>query len=177
VVLGLVLERITRKPFADAVTDLVLRPAALDRTGYLRLDELPADAATGYLFDQGDRSNVLHLPVRGNGDGGAFTTADDLDLFWRAFFDGRIVAPDTVAEMVRPRSSVPEEGLDYGLGLWLHPTGHAVILEGYDAGASFRSTHIPGGATTASVLGNTTDGAWPVARVLADAVDLALPSP
>ncbi len=32
--------------------------------------------------------NTLHLPVLGNGDGGAFTTADDLHRFWLALLDG-----------------------------------------------------------------------------------------
>ena len=38
-------------------------------------------------------------------------------------------------------------------------------MEGSDAGASFRSEHVPGRASW-SVLSNTTDGAWPVAAAL-----------
>jgi hypothetical protein len=41
------------------------------------------------------------------------------------------------------------------------------VLEGYDAGVSFRSTHDPTTATTVSVLGNTSEGAWPVISLLA----------
>ena len=37
---------------------------------------------------------MLHLPVRGNGDGGIYTTAADIQPFWSALFDGRIVSPD-----------------------------------------------------------------------------------
>ena len=44
-------------------------------------------------------------------------------------------------------------------------------VEGYDAGASFRSTHIPATRTTVSVLGNSSDGAWPVISALAAAID------
>ena len=42
---------------------------------------------------------------------------------------------------------------------------------GYDAGASFRSTHIPETRTTVTVLGNSSEGAWPVIYALADAMD------
>ena len=89
-------------------------------TAYLRSDELPGRAALGYLTGDGPRTNVLHLPVRGSGDGGVYSTAADIAALWRAFFAGRIVPPRWVAEMVRPRSDVPAESKRYGLGFWLH---------------------------------------------------------
>jgi len=171
VILGLVIERASGEEFQDAIQRLVFEPAGLQETAYLRLDELPGHAAVGYLFDDGDRANTLHLPVRGNGDGGAFTNAADLHRFWTALFDGRIVSTAAVEEMTAPRSEVPKEGLRYGLGFWLHPTGGAVLIEGADAGVSFRSTHDPETRTTVSVLGNTSDGAWPVIGAAAEALD------
>ncbi|MHA7208617.1 serine hydrolase domain-containing protein [Arthrobacter sp. MDT1-65] len=171
VVLAILLERVTGTTYHDAVRKFVLDPAGLGRTGFLPLNDLPADAAPGYVLDDGDLMNTLHLPVLGTGDGGAFTTAADLHRFWLAFLDGRIVARDTVAEMIRPRHDVPEEGLRYGMGFWLHASRPALVLEGYDAGVSFRSTHIIGTRTTVSVLGNSSEGAWPVIRALAAAID------
>lgn len=168
VVLAILLERITGHPFQQVIADEVVTPAGLSSTGFLRSDELPGDAALGYLYAEGDRSNVLHLPVHGSGDGGAYSTAADLHRFWRALFRGDIVSTETVAEMVRPRMDVPEEGLRYGMGFWLHPEDPAVALEGYDAGVSFRSTHDPETSTTVSVLGNTSEGAWPVIGCLGD---------
>ena len=53
-------------------------------TAFLRSDELPGDAALGYLDVDGPRTNVFHLPVRGSGDGGIYSTAADLSAFWRA---------------------------------------------------------------------------------------------
>lgn len=173
-VLAVVLERVTGETFHDAVRRLVLAPAGLQETDYLALNELPADAAPGYVHDQGDLVNTLHLPVLGNGDGGAFTTADDLHRFWLALLDGRIVSRSTVEEMTRPRHDVPAEGLRYGMGFWLHRTHAALVLEGYDAGASFRSTHVVESRTTASVLGNSSEGAWPVIAVMARAIDAEL---
>jgi hypothetical protein len=40
------------------------------------------------------------------------------------------------------------------------------VLEGYDAGVSFRSVHDPRAGLTHTVLANTSDGAWPLARQL-----------
>ena len=38
-------------------------------SAFLRSDELPADAAIGYLWHDRPRTNVMHLPVVGSGDG------------------------------------------------------------------------------------------------------------
>ncbi|MBK6762038.1 MAG: beta-lactamase family protein [Micrococcales bacterium] len=173
-VLAVLIERVTGSTYHDVVQRLVLEPAGLERTGFIALNELPADAAAGYIFDEGDLVNTLHLPVLGNGDGGAFTTADDLRLFWRALLDGRIVSRATVEVMTRPRHYVPEENMRYGMGFWLHRTHPALILEGYDAGASFRSTHVIGTQTTVSVLGNSSQGAWPVISTLSRVIDAAM---
>jgi hypothetical protein len=55
-----------------------------------------------------------------------------------------------------------------GLGLWLHESTDAAILEGADAGVSFRSVHDPARNITHTVISNTSAGAWPIARLLND---------
>jgi CubicO group peptidase (beta-lactamase class C family) len=165
-VLALLAERASGTPFHDLVAERVCRPAGMGSSAFLRSDELPGRAAIGYLDTEGLRSNIFHLPVRGNGDGGMYTTVGDVHAFWDAFLGGRIVGPEWVAGMIRPRSDVPEEGMRYGLGVWLHATTDAVILLGADAGASFRTLHDPATRVTYSVLSNTTSGAWPMVRAL-----------
>jgi CubicO group peptidase (beta-lactamase class C family) len=168
VVLALIAERSAGAPFHRLVDELVCRPAGMVDTAFLRSDELPGGVALGYLSDDDDRTNVFHLPLRGSGDGGAYSTAADLHAFWAALFGGRIVSDELVAEMTTPRSDVPAEHKRYGLGFWLHATGPAVMLEGYDAGVSFRTTHDPESGRTFTVISNWTDGAWPLVRHLAD---------
>ena len=169
-VLGIVLERLTGEAYPDLVDRLVLRPAGLAHTGFPRLDELPGDVAAGYLFDTGDRMNTLYLPVRGNGDGGAILSAGEIHRIWNAFFDDAIVSAATRELMIAPRTFVEEEDLRFGLGMWLHKSNSATILEGYDSGVSVQSAHLPETRTTVSVLGNTSEGAWPVIGVIAAAV-------
>jgi CubicO group peptidase (beta-lactamase class C family) len=170
VVLALIAERAAGTGYHDLVLDRVCAPAAMRDTAFIRSDELPGRAALGYLGD-GPRTNVHHLPVRGTGDGGIYSTGADVARFWRALFDGRIVDCGLVAEMVRPRSDAPELEMRYGLGFWLHPTRDIVMLEGYDAGVSFRSVHDPARRLTHTVLANTSEGAWPIARHLRDVLD------
>ena len=169
VVLALLAERASGTPFHELVVQRVCEPAGMVDTGFLRSDELPGRAALGYLAEDGPRTNVFHLPVRGSGDGGIYSTAADLSSFWRGFFAGRIVSTDWVSEMVRPRSDAPKHSKRYGLGFWLHASNDAVLLEGYDAGVSFRSVHDPRARVTLTVISNTSDGAWPIARYLENA--------
>ncbi len=168
VLLALLAERATGVEFHDLVRTLVCEPAGLVDTAFLRSDELPGRAALGYLSSDGPRTNVFHLPVRGNGDGGIYSTAADLSAFWEALFDGRIVSQERLADMVRPRSDWPEESRRYGLGFHLHATGDGVWLEGYDAGVSFASLHQPTSHISYTVISNWTDGAWPIFRLLRD---------
>jgi len=170
VVLALVAERASETPFQELVRTFVCEPAGMRDTGFLRSDELPAGAALGYLSADGLRTNVFHLPVIGSGDGGISSTVADVRAMWIAFLEGRIVSRSNVERMTSPVSDVPSESKRYGLGFWLDETGPAVILEGYDTGVSFRSIHDPGSRTTATVVSNWTDGAWPIARLLAEAI-------
>jgi len=172
VVLALITERASGVPFHDLVRQRVCEPAGMQDTEFLRSDELPGRTALGYLeLDGVSRTNVFHLPVRGTGDGGIYTTAADMRSFWTAFFAGRIVPPAWVAEMVRPRSDAAEHEKRYGLGFWLHESTDAVILEGMDTGVSFRSVHDPHADLTHTVISNTTDGAWPVTALLTERLD------
>jgi CubicO group peptidase (beta-lactamase class C family) len=169
VVLALIAERTTGVPFHELVRQRVCEPAGMHDTAFLRSDELPGRAAVGYLTIDGvSRTNVFHLPVRGSGDGGIYSTVADVNSFWRALFAGRIVSPDWVAELTRPRSEVPNGPRRYGLGFWLHESSAVVILEGSDAGVSFRSVHDPARSITHTVISNTSDGAWPIARLLVE---------
>ena len=170
VVLALIAERSSGTPFHELVVQRVCEPARMVDTGFLRSDELPGRTALGYLAEDGPRTNVFHLPVRGIGDGGISTTAADVSALWTAVFAGRIVSTDRVAEMVQPRSQIPSptQPARYGLGIWLHPTRDLVELHGSDAGVSFQTVHDPRERFTYTVLSNTSDGAWPIVLHLDD---------
>jgi CubicO group peptidase (beta-lactamase class C family) len=169
VVLALIAERASGMPFHDLVRQRVCEPAGMADTAFLRSDELPGRAALGYLTIDGVwRTNVFHLPVRGSGDGGIYSTVADISSLWRALFAGQIVSTDWVSDMVRGRSDVPSQSMRYGFGFWLHASTDTVMLEGCDAGVSFRTVHDPRSSVTHTVISNTSDGAWPIARYLAE---------
>ncbi|MFE5819917.1 serine hydrolase domain-containing protein [Streptomyces sp. NPDC056479] len=169
VVLALIAERVAGVAFSELVHARVCEPAGMRDTEFLRSDELPERTALGYLpFDGISRTNVFHLPVRGSGDGGIYSTVADFGSFWPALFSGKIVSPGWVTRMLLPHSDVPAESRRYGLGFWLHRSTDVAILAGYDAGVSFRSVHDPRSTLTHTVVSNSSDGAWPVTRLFDD---------
>ena len=97
VVLALIAERAGGIPFHELVRERVCEPAGMVDTEFLRSDELPGRTALGYFeIDGAWRTNVHHLPVRGTGDGGIYTTVADISALWQAFFAGRIVSASWV---------------------------------------------------------------------------------
>lgn len=167
VVLALVVEAVGGRPFHELVSEKVFVPAGMSDTSFLRSDELPGTAALGYL-ETGEslRTNLLHLPVRGSGDGGVYSTVGDMTAFWPALFAGKILPLALVDEVTRPRNDVPAQSKRYGLGFWLRDDRDTVMLEGYDAGVSFRSAYDPASGFLYTVISNTSEGAWPLARLL-----------
>lgn len=156
VLLALLAERVSRTPFELLVRTLVTDPAGMVDTAFLRADDLPARAAVGYLDD--GRTNVFTVPAVGSGDGGIFTTGADVHRFWTTLLGGGLVPERYLARMTTATSE------RYGMGLWLDPP--LLELHGADNGVSFRTFHDPRSGATATVLCNTGDGAWPVARQL-----------
>ena len=167
VVLALVAERASGTPFRELVGRNVCEPAGMTDTAFLRSDELPEGTGVGYLRADGLRTNVLHLPVRGTGDGGAYTTAADMrssgSVFRRPHRVGDLGAGDDAVAQRHARRQ-----RRYGLGFWLHATTDTVILTGYDAGVSFSSLHNPHEDVTATVISNWSEGAWPLASLLSE---------
>ncbi len=166
VLLALLAERAAGSPFHELVQRHVCDHADMRHTEFLRTDELPGNTAVGYLWPSGLRTNALHLPVRGSGDGGIYSTLDDVHRMWDAFRTGRLVTAKSVALMTTPSSGETSAGTTYGLGFWLRPARHSRHLEGYDAGVSFRSVDQPALQITHTVISNTSDGAWPITELI-----------
>ena len=101
VLLAILAQRAAGMPYHQLVHDRVIEPAGMVDTAFQRSDAPQPRTATGYLAADGLRTNQLHIPLRGVGDGGLFSTLADLRSFWAALLAGRIVPLDVLAEMTR----------------------------------------------------------------------------
>ncbi len=176
VLLGLVVEEATGRDFRDVIAQRILLPCGMARTGYFAMDALPDDTALGYLDqDERDRrTNIFAVPSIGGPDGGAFSTAGDLRLFWTSLLAGRLLGQDLLPLFLSPSVQVTEREGDwhYGYGFWLkrERTGWVVSIEGRDPGASMISRVRLSDGRITTVLSNHQDGAWDIDRLLQEAI-------
>lgn len=166
-VLGMIIELVSGEPYQDFIDSRIFGPAGMARSGFFRSDGLPENTAIGYLGDgESWQTNLFKLPIRGAGDGGAFTTAADMERFWAALVRGELIGTDLVAQLLTPRLPGGQKGQWYGLGFWLNEDGSSAALIGGDAGVSCISLISRSDLTGYTVLSNSTSGAWPIVRLL-----------
>ena len=172
ILLGLVIEELTGRDFREVVAERIFGPCGMTRSGYFAMDALPDNTALGYLSeDEADRrTNIYSVPIIGGGDGGAFTTAQDMRLFWTSLLAGRVLSRDWLDRFLAPSVQVAErdESWHYGRGVWLRQDrGNWIVsVEGSDPGASLESQVWRSEGVILTVLSNTSDGAARVNDVL-----------
>lgn len=108
-VLQLLLERIHRLSFSALLERRIFDPAGMKSSSLFGKPDVHGyvdgkDTAGGYL--------IRLLPASGS----VVSTAQDVDAFYEALWDGRLVASDLVADMATPRGPVVQFD-EYGLGM------------------------------------------------------------
>jgi D-alanyl-D-alanine carboxypeptidase len=88
--LGLVIEKVTGRPYFDYVREQIFAPAGMKDTGSYSIAEGGERLAIGYTREGGSfTANRRFLPWRGSSAGGGYSTVDDLMRFASAMRDGR----------------------------------------------------------------------------------------
>ncbi|MGH2318917.1 serine hydrolase [Planococcus sp. SE5232] len=168
IALGLIVERVTGKEFAEVVEERIFAPAKMQNSGYFRLDRLPSQTAFGYIEEEGTwRTNQYAIPIRGGADGGAYVTANDMANFWRSLMDGTLLAKEIVDKMLQIHAS-GEDGA-YGYGIWIQQGKDDILkyhVMGYDPGVSFHSAFYPADGSVLTVLSNKGTGAHEITGII-----------
>ncbi len=118
-VLGLLVEKLTRKPLEHVLAERITRPLHLRDTTLPRdFPFLPGPAAHGYeqLYDapRGLTDVTTYNYSRYFGAGGVVSSGADLNRFFEALLGGRLLPADLLKQM---KTTVPAGGMEYGLGL------------------------------------------------------------
>ncbi|MDF1513531.1 MAG: serine hydrolase [Anaerolineae bacterium] len=171
ILLGVIIEELSEIKYREYVTEKILIPSEMHRSGYFAFNRLPESTAYGYIEEkQGWRTNIYDLPIIGASDGGAYTTVKDLSNMWDAFWGGTILSTGLVEFLTRPFRRVETEGEDlyYGHGIWIYHKEQICeeYITGADAGVSFKSGILRDREIEYSVLSNTSTGAWPILRII-----------
>jgi len=176
IILGVVIEELTGMKYQDFVAQAIFQAIGMHQSGYFALNKLPEKTALGYVEEDGGwRTNIYNLPIVGASDGGAFTTVHDLMTLWAAFWGGEIVSKEFVELYAVPYVKAETEGTNtyYGHGLWINEDAgreREVYIMGGDAGVDFKSSLYQNANLQVTVISNTTNGAWPLLRVIESAL-------
>jgi D-alanyl-D-alanine carboxypeptidase len=116
IVIGKVIEAVTRKPFEQALGERILKPLAMRNSGMVKQSQIIPNIANTYFRPNDKAPFVNDLPLYGENwyaAGAMYSTADDLATFAEALFGGRLVKAASLRALMTP-------GLGkYGLGLWV----------------------------------------------------------
>ncbi|MBF9016823.1 MULTISPECIES: serine hydrolase [unclassified Oceanispirochaeta] len=173
VLLGIIIERISGMLYRDFMTKYVLEPSGMKNSGFYSFNDLPANTALGYTSVEGQLvSNIYHLPIRGGGDGGMYSTSDDIHRFWKAFLSGKILSKETLKGYLQSQVKISEK-CDYSFGYYLpsSDSGTSLLMEGCDVGIGFKSKYILKENLTLTVISNKTEGEKEIFRILDEALN------
>lgn len=166
ILLGLIVEKISGMAFTSYVEEYIFRACGMEVSGYFRLDRLPERTAIGYMdAEDGWRTNHFALPIVGGPDGGAFTTARDLEKFWDALLECKLMLKEMTALMLTPHITVNER-TRYGYGIWMTYIEGELFkyyVMGSDPGVTMVSSAYAKSGYRAHVLGNVDRGADAIA--------------
>ncbi|MGI9360623.1 MAG: serine hydrolase domain-containing protein [Parasphingorhabdus sp.] len=111
ILLGAIIEKVSGKDYYDYVTQRVLKPAGMTKTGWPKLDELD-NIAVPYTTskDKYIVSAIDTLPWRGSPAGGGVSTVTDELRFIEALRDGKLLSQSLLEEATKPQ----EEWYGYG---------------------------------------------------------------
>jgi len=156
VLLGILIEKLTGSLHRDFIREHVLQVANMHRSGFHAFNDLPENTANGYLEDR-STTNIHHLPLRGGGDGGMYTTTDDLRAFWNSLFSHRILSADLTTTFLKTHHTF-DTARGYGCGIYKRLDDSMFAIGGGDAGVGFDSRYIVPETLTINILSNITNG-------------------
>lgn len=130
--LGLVIEAVSGKSYADFVSAEILAPAGLHDTRYCPDAQDYARAAYGYKLVEGklvpDDPAVMKLTFSA---GALCSTASDLVKWIATLSRGRSIAPEAFSRMIAPTALTDGRAEPYGFGLALRELGGHVRVGHY----------------------------------------------
>ena len=180
VLLGAIIETVTRRPWHQAVAERITGPLRLRSIGYGVEREGRPDMARGYTMSDGAVRPAMrtHMSVP-HGAGALVGTVSDLARWNHALHHGRVVGPALYTAMTTPASLPEGRTHPYGFGLGFDELrGRPTIQHGGGiSGFITDSIYVPAEDLFVAVFANSDEPATPPALVARRLAALALGQP
>ena len=134
--LGVVVERVSRKSYYDYVNENIYGPAGMSASGSLTEEQSVPNRSIGYTrFDgNGLRPNTDTLPYRGTSAGGGYSTVEDLLKFANALASHKVLDARNT-ELLTTGKVNTARGVKYAFGFMDDDTDAAFRHFGHGGGA------------------------------------------
>ncbi len=133
--LGLILEKVTGKPYDQLLNERILQPTAMINSGYLNQKTLVKDFAVGYIRKSDSFENAPYWDMSQSFSAAAmYSTVQDLFLWDQALRTNKLLSAKSRAEIFTPFNST-----HYGFGWYIMDpeiNGKKKILAGHTGGAN-----------------------------------------
>ena len=179
VLLGLVIERITGQKYREYIKENVFKKIGMKNTDFYSMDGVNENVAEGYaeICSENDefigwRKNIYSYPPIGSPDGGANTTVEDLDLFVRELYNGRVLSKAMTENLFTPKVVNRKYEkftamMGFGYEFIVRNDSDEIIYitkDGSNAGVACKFNYYPSIDTTLVVLANQDCNVWALAK-------------
>lgn len=158
VVLGMLIEKITGRPWGVEMADRFFKPLGLEATYDCQATPIIPHRARGYEKEEGHWVNTPYLAMSQPYSAGAMcSTVGDLARWNRALHTGHVVSSASYALMTTPQGAAAAGPMRYGFGLAADTLAgrpiitHAGGINGFITGNAW----VPGAQLSATVLTNS----------------------
>ncbi|QGY42667.1 serine hydrolase [Maribellus comscasis] len=130
ILLSYILEKVYKMPFAKILEEKIIKPLALNNTGFGGKIKTEANEAYSYLYSESwkkDKETDMSIPM---GAGGIISTPEDLIRFIEALFEGKLISKENLGKMTTIKDG-------YGMGIYVLPFydkkgfGHSGAIDGF----------------------------------------------
>jgi CubicO group peptidase (beta-lactamase class C family) len=132
--LGHIIEKVSGQSYETFLRENIFEPLKLANSGYDKPIEILKHRAAGYVLRGTEYVNAPRFDIIAHHAASAlYSTVDDLYLWDRALYTGKLLSQKTLAEMMKPRRG------DYGYGVFveerfnLRRVSHAGELTGFNS--------------------------------------------
>jgi CubicO group peptidase (beta-lactamase class C family) len=183
ILVGLAIEKVSGLTYRDYIRQHVFDRAGMEGADYLAMDGINTHFAEHYkkiTRDDGEvewRKNIYSYPPIGSPADGATLTALDLDTYFRALRDGKLLGPEPTNLMHTPQAKDEDTTTGsswYGFALQfrLDQAGRVIQYgkDGINAGVASQAVYYPDHDLSVILLANQDCNVWSLHRQIEDAL-------
>jgi CubicO group peptidase (beta-lactamase class C family) len=157
VLLALIVEKASGQTFTDFLAARVFQPLGMSNTvAHMEGRTVVSNRAYGYSYEMGWWTRTDQSQTSATlGDGGIYSSIDDLARWDAALYDGRLLRPESLAMAFTPATATDAPDVEYGFGWRI--TGETLWHSGESTGFRNVLVRYPKRHLTVIVLSNRND--------------------